>query len=227
MAHDIEILKIKETHPAHFGSLIARFIAVVSIALTIGAPGANAGVGDQVAQITAPVSGAEKFCSIGLAFDGSLLHYDRCRDPHIYQVDPKTGILQGSFDTGISENPNALAYDSTRNGLWIGTQNCNANGMPIYFWDFDDDSVTHRFTIPFGLVNPATGQSFLFFCFTDGLTFNANNLDDPSDDELWFSDDVNRNIGVFKTDGTFVEGFDATAVDPSLISTSGLGGVIN
>ena len=32
MAHGIESFKTKANHPAHFGSLIARFIALVSIA---------------------------------------------------------------------------------------------------------------------------------------------------------------------------------------------------
>ncbi len=35
MVHDIEIFKTKATHPARFGALITRFIAVVSIAMSI------------------------------------------------------------------------------------------------------------------------------------------------------------------------------------------------
>ncbi len=192
------------------------------VVMTLQTLPAHAGVGDQVHQTTVPISGAEQFCSIGLAFDGVRLYYDRCRDPHIYKIEPETGLLLRTINTGIDEFPNCLAYDVTRNGLWIGTQRCTAQGMPIYFLDFDDNSIAHRFTIPFGLTNPATGQPFLNFCFCDGLAFDANDLEDPNDDELWFSDDVNRNIGVFRPDGSFVDGFDATAVDPSLGRTSGL-----
>ena len=192
------------------------------VVMTLQTLPAHAGVGDQVHQTTVPISGAEQFCSIGLAFDGVRLYYDRCRDPHIYKIEPETGLLLRTINTGIDEFPNCLAYDVTRNGLWIGTQRCTAQGMPIYFLDFDDNSIAHRFTIPFGLTNPATGQSFLGFCFCDGLAFEPNNLTDPNDDELWFSDDVNRNIGVFRPNGAFVEGFDATSVNPSLSSTSGL-----
>jgi hypothetical protein len=175
-----------------------------------------------VHQIAAPVSGAATFCSIGLAFDGVFSYYDRCGDPNVYKINPVTGALVSTFNTGITERPNALTFDRTRNGIWIGTQTCNITGMPIYFWDFDDNSVTQMFTVPFGLINPATGGSFVPSCFVDGLAFNANNPTDSSDDELWFSDDVNRNVGVFRPDGTFVKGFDATTVHPSLSSTSGL-----
>jgi hypothetical protein len=197
-------------------------IVALLLAAGLGALPAQAVVGDQVDQITVPVSGVDTFCSVGLAFDGQSLYYDRCGDPNIYQIDPQTGALQDTFNTGIAELPNALAFDVTRNGLWIGAQNCDAAGMPIYFWDFDDNSVTPMFTIPFSLTNPATGTSFLNFCFTDGLAFNANNLRNPDDDELWFSDDVNRNIGLFRPDGTLVNGFDATTVDSSLSTNSGL-----
>ena len=116
----------------------------------------------------------------------------------------------------------ALAFDATRNGLWMGSQTCSGTGMPIHFWDFDDDSVTLVFTIPSALVNPATNQSFLSFCFCDGLAFNANSFGSPSDDELWFSDDINQNIGVFRPDGTFLKGLDARTVDISL-QTNGTG----
>lgn len=213
---------------------------VVAIALVAGIAShtpTEAAVGDQVHQVTVPVSGAATFCSIGLAFDGTSLYYDRCGDPNIYQINPITGALQSTgnasldtFNTGIAENPNALAFDAKRNGLWIGAQSgvgasissCGATGLPIYFWDFDDDSVTLMFTIPVGLINPATGQPFLAFCFTDGLAYNENDPNSDADDEIWFSDDVNRNIGLFRPDGTPVNGYDATSVDASLSLGSGL-----
>jgi hypothetical protein len=193
----------------------------------------GAAVGDVVHQFTVPVSGVTSFCSVGLAFDGSSLYYDRCRDQNIYRVHPVTGALLDTFDTDIAEFPNCLAYDGTRNGLWIGVQkpvgaadisSCAAGtgGLRIYFWDFDDDSVTMKFEIPTTLVNPATGEPFLFYCFCDGLAFNAEVWSDSADDELWFSDDVNRNVGLFRPDGTLVQGYDATSVHASLFQQSGL-----
>lgn len=188
-------------------------------------------VGDQVKQIQVPVPGTETFCSIGLTFDGRYLYYDRCNDRFIYRIDPVTGELTGKFDTQnpdpsfgtqIEEFPNALAYDRIRNGIWIGAQRCRESGMPIYFWDLDTGTFTLAFIIPFSLRNPATGQSFLNFCFADGLAFDANDPKNPDDDELWFSDDVNPNIGVFKTNGQFLRGYDARTVHPSLATASGL-----
>jgi len=169
--------------------------------------------------------GYTNYCSVGLAFDGENLHYNRCSDPKIYEVDPINGDLIDTFNTAglITGYPNAMAYDSSRNGMWFGTQSCygSPRKMPIYFWDFDDDSVTLIFEVPETLINPATGNDFLGVCFLDGLAFNANGPGE-ADDELWFSDDVNKNLGVFMTNGTLITGYDATTVDPSLSKLSGL-----
>lgn len=183
-------------------------------------------VGDLVMQhnvSTFDYPGYTNFCSVGLAFDGSSLYYDRCSgDDRIYRVHPLTGALEGIQDTGLDTEPNAMAYDATRNGIWFGTQGCAGGGMPIYFWDFDDNSTTLMFTVPSSLINPATGSSFVSFCFLDGLAFNANNPEDPLDDELWFSDDVNRNLGLFRPNGTLITGYDATDTHAELGSLSGL-----
>ena len=49
-------------------------------------------VGSQVHQITPPVSGVPTFCSIGLAFDGTSLYYDRCNDSNIYRIAQSRGL---------------------------------------------------------------------------------------------------------------------------------------
>ncbi|MBI2233027.1 MAG: hypothetical protein HYU56_03845 [Candidatus Aenigmarchaeota archaeon] len=192
-----------------------------------------ASVGDVVHQLDASEfdnPGYTNFCSIGLAFDGASLYYNRCVDKNIYKVHPVTGALQDTFDTGVSSYPNAMAFDAKRNGIWFGTQrgfggsapgDCG-EGMPIYFWDFGDDSVALVFTVPSSLINPATGGSFLGYCFLDGLAYNENDPESDADDELWFSDDVNKNLGVFRPDGTLVTGYDATDTDEDLSSLSGL-----
>ena len=165
--------------------------------------------------------GYTNFCSVGLAFDGVSLYYNRCTDQNIYKIDPITGALQDTFNTGVNY-PNAMAYDAKRNGIWFGSQACDEGNMPIYFWDFDDNSVSVEFTIFSSLINPATSQSFLSFCFVDGLAYNENDPDTDADDEIWFSDDVNRNLGLFRPDGTFVTGYDASTIDISLLTLSGL-----
>jgi hypothetical protein len=188
-------------------------------------------VGDLVFQLNAsdlPVPGHTAYCSIGLAFDGSSLYYNRCDDTNIYEIDPLSGALQNTFDTNLfSSHPNAMAFDSTRNGIWFGAQDCkivnSTNHMPIYFWNFTDDSVNEEFSVSESLINPATGDDFLGFCFLDGLAFNAGaDVNNSGDDELWFSDDINENLGVFRPDGTFVSGFDATTINSSLSTLSGL-----
>jgi hypothetical protein len=196
-------------------------LAALAFTLLLG-PGSRADVGDVVAVINPNPSSVANYCSIGLAFDGTSLYFDRCGDPMIYEISPADGSLISSFDPGIPEFPNAMAFDAKRNGLWIGCQACNATGMPVYFWDFDDNSVTLKFTVPFGLINPATGNAFLNLCFIDGLAYNENDPLSDADDEIWFSDDVDDDLALFLPDGTFVAGFDATTIDPSLVSTSGL-----
>ncbi|GFO81512.1 MAG: hypothetical protein A49_11390 [Methyloceanibacter sp.] len=169
------------------------------------------------------------WCAIGLAFDGTSLYVNRCSDPNIYKISPANGTLLSTFDPGIPERPNAMAFDAKRNGLWIGTQRgqaasqfggCGNTGMPIYFWDFDDNSVALQFVIPLSLINPATGQPFFFdACFLDGLAYRENEPLNNFDDELWCSDSVSvesRNIAVFRPDGSFVRGLDARSVDVSL-----------
>ena len=191
----------------------------------------SAAVGDVIHQLNAtqlPVPGFPNHCSVGLAFDGTHLYYDICSDSKIYKIDPITGALNATIETnftGFIQGPNAMAFDVTRNGIWFGRQTClNINGtnnMPIYFLNLSDNSITLMFAVPATLLNPATNQSFLGFCFLDGLAFNANEPGE-ADDELWFSDDINPNLGIFRTDGTFVQGFDATTTNASLATLSGL-----
>jgi len=190
---------LKITYGIIFGFLITGLLMADQQAFA-GAPS----VGDVLRTLDIEsIRTASSFgCSIGVAFDGTHLYLDFCNDPLIYKVNTD-GTLDSTFSSGVTRLPNAMAFDATRNGLWIGSQSCDEGGMEIYFHDFDTTTTTLAFTIPFGLTNPATGESFLNFCFDDGLTFNANGPGE-ADDEIWFSDDVNRNIGVFRPDGTLV-----------------------
>ena len=212
---------------AHEGSrsaAVLRALVASAAAVTLGAAARAADVGDVVAVIVPQPGSTTSPCSIGLAFDGTDLYFDRCGDPRIYRISAADGSLLGSFDTGIPELPNALAFDAKRNGLWIACQGCSALGfgMPIYFHDFGSGTTSLRFAISFDTINPATGEGFVNACFADGLAYRENAPTTDADDELWFSDEENRNVGVFRTNGAFVAGHDAAALDASLADTSGL-----
>ena len=188
-------------------------------------------VGD-IRRIISPQPGASQhFCAVGLAFDGAALYTNRCSDPLIYRVSPLDGALLASFDPHIPEWPAAMAFDTKRNGLWIGTQNdigsrvfqCESTGMPIYFWNFDDDSVDLRFVIPHALLNPLNSQRLFSVCFLDGLAYRENDPLIDTDDELWFSDTVgpaSHNIGVFRPDGTLVRGIVAMGKGGTVVSNN-------
>jgi Ca2+-binding RTX toxin-like protein len=208
---------------------LALLAAAVAM-LTLGGRPASAAVGDLLRTLKPPseAPGFTNGCSIGLAFDGTNLYYDRCNDPNIYVATTTDADSDGDaelvrqFDTGIPELPNAMAFDALRNGLWIGTQRADANGdMPIYFYDFATNSASVRFVVPDDLVNPATGNTFVGFRFIDGLAFDAGDPATAADDAIWFSDDVNPNLGKFDLAGSLIQGYDARTVDPSMSSLSG------
>lgn len=198
--------------------------------------------GDVVATISPErIPGQDYFCAFGAGFDGTNLYLSRCGYSTIDVISslgncphaPATCPLAWSFDTHIPEGVGGLAFDATRNGLWIGTQagrerepfnGCGSIGMPIYFWDFDDNSVTLVFDIQLGLVNPVTGERFFRDdnCNLDGLAYRENDPIRDDDDEVWISEERNRNIGVFRTNGTFVRGYSATSVSPGLFFCTGL-----
>lgn len=216
-----------------------------SFALTLAAFGGapplgvvRGDVGDIRATIKPDAPTAERFFSVGLAFDGTYLYVNRNGDSTVYLVSPVDGSSpqdRPSFDTGIAEWPAAMSYDPNRNGLWIGTQksiegpgfgDCgnpkNANtDMPIYFWDFDNDSVAPVFTIPSDFA--VEGASLFTRCRVDGLVYDdggtAGTLDD---DRVWVSDTRNPRIAVFAVSGSFVRGFNAATANASLIALTGL-----
>jgi len=220
----------------HVGVIATILILVVSV------PSAFAAVGDVVvthnvnAFMPTAGPGLVGFCQIGLGTDGTDLYLDRCGDPLLYCVDPVTGASCGTLAPAIPENPNAMAFDAARNGLWIGTQSgagvsgfgCGTVGMPIYFYDFATTLTTLEFTIPLAAVNPFTGLSVLRpadqggpVCFIDGLGYNKA---DPTTgvDTIYFSDDISRSVTLFSVTGTIIGGFDATTIDAALAPQSGL-----
>ncbi len=220
----------------------ANLVGMVLLVLGLATPQTQGAVGDVAAVITPTPSGSQLFCAIGLAFDGTDLYVNRCSDPNIYAISAQDGSMLTTKSLlepdpsmpKIPEWPAAMSYDPTQHGLWIATQmgvggtaigDCGSMGMPIYFWAFNgpgsaDDTVTRVFTILFAdlPINSATGDSFFseLKCTISGLVYDENN------DEIWISGDRNRNLALFRPDGTFVKGLDAASVHITLLAASGL-----
>jgi len=198
------------------------FSALAVLVIGINTAPAYAAVGDVVASFNVnsfmPTAAccSPGFFQGGIAFDGTSLYLDRFLDRDIYEVNPLTGGLIGTFDWAgpAGQFPNAMGFDAKRNGLWIGPSACTdedgagpLNDIAIYFHDFDTGVTTNEFDILSSLVNPATGSDFIGLCFIDGLAYNEGNIGTDADDEIWFSDDVNTNMGKFRPDGTLVTGY--------------------
>ena len=73
---------------------------VLLLVIALGSPAAFGAIGDVIDQFVVPLSAVPNFCSIGLAFDGTSLFYNRCGDPEIHLVNPNTHLLISSFDPG-------------------------------------------------------------------------------------------------------------------------------
>jgi len=215
---------VKRSADRNMSKMMAKLLPML---VSVVASVSFGAVGDPVTVLSPEPPIENKFCSMGLAFDGSSLYFDRCFDGNIYEISPTDGSTRRMFPTGIPELPAALSYDVKHNGLWIGTQKgtggtrlgtCNGVGdMPIYFWSFDNDSVTLMFTI---------SPTFFGRCILEGLAYRENDPTRDDDDELWVSDERSRTVGVFMPDMNgifvFVRSFDATAVDARLADNTGL-----
>ncbi len=208
--------------------------AVWSIVVCLSAPRGFAAVGDVAAPPITPTLPHPYFCAIGLAFDGSSLYVTSCGQPYIYRISPANGALLATFNPQISERPAALAYDAGRNGFWVATQKgqsvagfggcCNGQctgasneGSPIYFWKPTDPAATFGFLVPRTLTNPDTAERFMANCLVYGLAYREGA------DELWITDNLNRNIAVFKPSGEFVRGLNAASEETALFRCNGLG----
>jgi len=205
-------------------------------------------VGEMVDVIVPVPSAVERVCAIGVAFDGASLLVNRCGDHRIYRIDPATEQSISAFDltTSVPERPAGMVYDAKRHGLWIGTQKptglnefdgCCEDGesreecaaqnrsMPVYFLSLIDGSVQLRFSIPYAQTNPATGRPLFpgSKCVVSGIAYVENGVQSDADDELWLTDELSREIVVMRTTGEIFAGYDARAVDASLIRCNGLG----
>jgi len=206
-----------------------RILAITTaVILGLGTVPAYALVGDvvQTTSLEPIIPASVVFCSIGIAVDDQAVprgYVDDCSGAVIQQINLLTGASLDTrdFSAEIPEEPNAMAYDASRGGLWICTQGPNASGMPIYFQDFQgtfgtmaDDIVTLEFTITTPPANPG-----LNFC--DGIAINLNGAG-AADDRIFFSKDVNDMTEIYDVTGTYIASINNLLIDASLSSGSGL-----
>src|SRR5205807_2424789 len=102
----------------------ARCVAVLAAAVAAAVPvalvaePAHAATGDIVGQVTFGQDCASGI-GTGVTFDGSALWYTCYASPtDLLRADPHTGAVLASYH--IAGGLGSLAYDATRNGLWIG-----------------------------------------------------------------------------------------------------------
>lgn len=154
-----------------------------------GDANAPSAVGGIVSVVTVPVpSPGGVGVSVAADCDGNL-YYTNSYSPILYKIDAVGGILGSVKITdaaGKDLTVGEMAWDGTRNKLWAGTDN---SGSPVQVW----------------LIDPATGIATYVFTstipgvgFTDGLAF------DGTDNSIWVSDDVSKDIDHFKDDGTWI-----------------------
>ena len=225
LTNNSEFIPTKMTLKSH--KLLTGFLSLILVA-GMTSP-AFAAVGDVVHEtdLEAIIPAAAVFCSIGLAVDDQATprgYVNDCSGAVIQQIDLITGASLDArdFAAEIPEEPNAMAYDASRQGLWICTQEDQEGTMPIYFQDFQgtfgtmaDDTVTQEFAVT---VPPADSFSF-HFC--DGLAINLNGAG-AADDRIYFSDDVHEVTEIYDVTGTHIATIDNTAIDASLVFASGV-----
>jgi hypothetical protein len=224
-----------------------RFV-VTPMALLASVTISRADVGDEVTWFTPEPPSAQVICAIGLAFDGAHLYVNRCGDHSVYRIDPVTEQSIPVFDltTSVPERPAGMAFDSKRNALWVGTQKprglmrfdgcceigesqtecTNQNReMPLYLVHLANGLVEPKFSIPRNMTNPTTGRP-LFpgpKCVVSGLAYVENDITRDDDDEVWITDDLSKEIVVFRPNGEPFTGYSAQTVNASLVQCSGLG----
>ena len=158
-------------------------VSSIGLALSIGLcpESARAQVGTTLRVITVPVPEPD-CCGIGVAVGcNGDLYYTNTFEAVIRRIDA-FGNLLGSAPltdsaTGGPISFGAIAWDSGRQMLWGGTDNA---GTPIKAYLIDPVTGVSTFQFNAQTVGP--------YGFTDGLAY------DPSDDSVWWSDDVATSV---------------------------------
>lgn len=154
-------------------------LLVIGVAF-LGYRSAQGATGDLVATVNFALD-CSSGIGVGIAFDGQNLWYSCAfgSSPDLHRADPNTGAVTASYT--VRGGLGALSYDKTRNVIWAGYGGSPDPGDSVVRIDLDAGQNVVGSAIQFN-----NGD----FCgLDDGLAFDANNVGDPNDDVIYYSDD--------------------------------------
>ena len=127
---------------------------------------------------------------VGIAFDGKHLWYSCYKSsPDLYEADPLTGAIVGSFD--VAGGLGALAWDGNRKKIWAGWGGGAGSDGDVRLIDPTTVTASVQFN--------ATGV--VSIDLDDGLAYDAQ------DDSLYVSPDTATTINHFSTSGSNLGSF--------------------
>jgi hypothetical protein len=149
---------------------------------------ASAATGDQVGSVTFGTN-CPSGLGVGITFDGTNLWYScdgmsgETPPDDLYRADPSTGDVTASYNIAGSEGLGALAYDATRNAIWVGWGSFAGAGT-IRLIQLDESNDVTGTTVGFTADEAYSASPLL----DDGLAFDAQ------DDSLYVSPDASTTI---------------------------------
>jgi len=147
---------------------------------------AQAAFGDKLAEFDAALTAGVPGCGVGtgIAFDGDSLYLSCWGSATLHKVDPATHLSEGSITLSGVSDIGAMAYDGTRDRLWV----CSGG------------STVRAFNLSTGAADPSLASFSVAGCI-DGLAY------DGSDDTIWTSPDANTTTSHYAIDGSTISGF--------------------
>jgi hypothetical protein len=155
-------------------------------ALSMSTMPAQAAFGDKLAEFDAAATAGVPGCGVGtgIAFDGDWLYLSCWGNATLYKVDPATHLGGGSVTLAGVSDIGAMAYDGTRDRLWV----CSSG------------STVKAFVLATGAADPSLAPFAVSGC-VDGLAY------DGEDDTIWASPDAHSITSHYQLDGSPIATF--------------------